>query len=57
MQDFYRRGITYKDWAEKHGFKPDQVRDVLRKPGPCRRGYSHRIAVLLGIKDGIIEDC
>lgn len=55
-EEFYRKGITVKGWAEKHGFKQHQVVDVLRKPGPCRYGNSHKIAVLLGIKDGVIDD-
>ncbi len=54
--DFYRKGITVKDWAERNGFKYTQVIDVLRKPGPCSYGHSHKIAVLLGIKDGVIGE-
>lgn len=55
-EELYRRGITIASWAKKNGFTADQVRDVLRKPGPCRFGYSHKIAVLMGIKEGSIED-
>lgn len=55
-EEFYRKGVTVKGWAEKNGFKPNQVVDVLRKNGPCRYGHSHKIAVLLGIKEGVIDD-
>lgn len=50
------RGKTITKWAEENGFRMDDVRDVLRKDRPCRFGESHKIAVLLGIKDGIIEE-
>lgn len=50
------RGTSITAWAKKHGFTADQVRDVLRKDSPCNFGTSHKIAVLLGIKDGIIDE-
>lgn len=55
-----REGLSYRgksmtQWANENGFTLSQVRDVLRKDRPCRIGVSHKIAVLLGIKDGIIE--
>lgn len=50
------RGKSITKWADEHGFTIDQVRDVLRKDRPCHIGVSHKIAVLLGIKDGIIEE-
>lgn len=50
------RGKSITQWAEEHGFTVDQVRDVLRKDRPCRIGVSHKVAVLMGIKDGIIEE-
>jgi len=49
-------GTSITEWARKHGFSADQVRDVLRKDAPCRFGKSHKIAVLLGIKDGVIQE-
>ena len=54
-KEFNQKGVTVKGWAARNGFKYQQVIDVLRKPGPCRYGQSHKIAVLLGLKDGIIE--
>ncbi|MDD5328788.1 MAG: DNA-binding protein [Sulfuricella sp.] len=54
-EELFRKGISVTQWANENGFKPGQVRDVLRKNTPCRFGYSHKIAVLLGIKNGEIE--
>jgi gp16 family phage-associated protein len=50
------RGKSMTQWAHENGFTLSQVRDVLRKDRPCRIGVSHKIAVLLGIKDGIIDE-
>lgn len=50
------RGTTIKDWAAKHGVKECVVRSVLKNNYPCRTGESHKVAVLLRIKDGIIEE-
>lgn len=55
-KELARRGMSVTAWAKSHGFTVDQVRDVLRKNRPCNFGASHRIAVLLGIKDGIIDE-
>lgn len=51
-----RHGVSFAAWARKNGVTADQVRDVLRKETPCNWGASHKIAVLLGIKDGVIDD-
>jgi gp16 family phage-associated protein len=51
-----RKGISITRWALEHGVTVSQVRDVLRKERPCRIGHSHKVAVLLGIKDGEIVD-
>jgi gp16 family phage-associated protein len=50
------RGISVTAWAKRYGFTADQVRDVLRKERPCNFGASHKIAVLLGIKAGVIDE-
>lgn len=52
--EFFKQGVSIADWARAHGFKYSQVIDVLRADRPCRRGNSHKIAVLLGIKSGAI---
>ncbi|UCV08477.1 hypothetical protein [Dechloromonas denitrificans] len=56
-RDLVRHGISVAAWARQHGVTSGQVRDVLRKDCPCNWGASHKIAVLLGIKDGVIDDC
>lgn len=54
--DMHRRGETIVGWARKNGFKPDNVRAVIYGHGKGCWGESHKIAVMLGIKDGeIIE--
>lgn len=54
--DLVRRGISLVEWARRNGVNPENVRDVLRKDRPCKFGESHKIAVLLGIKDGVINE-
>lgn len=53
-EEFYKQGESIADWARKHEVRYSQVIDVLRSDRQCRRGNSHKIAVLLGIKDGVI---
>lgn len=55
-EEFFKQGVSIAEWARKHGFKYSQVVDVLRTDRQCCRGNSHKIAVLLGIKDGVIRD-
>lgn len=49
-----RQGITVKDWAEQHGLTASTVYAVLNGQKKCLRGKSHRAAVLLGIKEGVV---
>ena len=51
-----RKGQTAKDFAKKHELNASTVYAVLSGQSQCRRGEAHRAAVLLGIKDGVIED-
>lgn len=53
--DFNRIGKPVTEWAREHGFKPTLVYEVLRGRILCKRGKSHEIAVLLGLKDGEIQ--
>jgi gp16 family phage-associated protein len=53
---FNREGKSVTGWAREHGFTPALVFMVLGGKRPCLRGQSHRIAVKLGIKDGVIAD-
>lgn len=50
-----KRGQSAKDFAIQHQLNPSTVYAVLSGQSQCRRGEAHRAAVLLGIKDGVIE--
>jgi len=54
--EFDRLGISIAGWARKHGFTRGLVYEVLARRKKCKRGNSHKIAVLLGLKDGVITD-
>lgn len=56
MAEFHRAGKSVLSWATEHGFNANMVYDILKGNRKCLRGQSHRIAVRLGIKDGVIED-
>lgn len=53
--EMVRRGQTVADWARKHEVSAVMVRKILSGTVKCNYGESHKIAVLLGIKDGVIE--
>lgn len=50
-----KRGQSAKDFARLYDLNPSTVYAVLSGQSHCRRGEAHRAAVLLGIKDGVIE--
>lgn len=50
-----RKGISKADWARKHGIKPGVLYEIFSRRSSCRRGEAHRAAVLLGLKEGVIE--
>lgn len=52
--EFERRGESVAAWAREHGFPRSLVYQVVRGELRCHRGQSHKIAVLLGMKDGVI---
>ncbi len=47
-----RTGQSVAGWARKHGVDQALTHEVLRGAKKGHYGESHRIAVLLGIKDG-----
>lgn len=49
------QGQSMADWARENGFNPELVRRVLLGRGKHLRGESHKIAVKLGLKEGIIR--
>lgn len=54
--EFMRKGISFSSWARANGFDKATVSQVLSGCNAATRGQGHKIAVLLGIKDGeIIE--
>lgn len=54
--DWLRKGMSQNDWARKHGFGNVTVSQVLNGRNAGSRGVGHKIAVLLGIKDGEIVE-
>ncbi len=53
QQEFTRRGLSVSEWARIRGFSTGLVYQVLSGKRKAMRGQSHRIAVALGLKDGI----
>ncbi|MEC5319016.1 DNA-binding protein [Brenneria populi subsp. brevivirga] len=54
-----RQGIATSELARKYGFNANLVYNILNDDDvsprhKCRFGESHRIAVTLGLKDGVI---
>lgn len=56
LNDFKRKGISLASWSKKNGFSPVTVFQVLNGTNSCSRGVGHKIAVILGIKEGEIVD-
>ncbi|EJM83602.1 DNA-binding protein [Pseudomonas sp. GM67] len=54
--DLDRRGISIAEFSRKNGLNKNLVSDLLNGRIKGRRGEAHRAAVLLGIKDGVIEE-
>lgn len=56
--DFKRKGISIAAWARDHNVSRSLVYAVLSDSTPraCAFGMSHRVAVLLGLKDGELAD-
>ena len=53
--DLDRRGVSIAEFSRKHELNKNLVSDLLNGRIKGRRGEAHRAAVLLGIKDGVIE--
>lgn len=54
--EWLRKGMGQNDWARANGFTPATVSQVLNGRNSGARGVGHKIAVMLGIKDGEIID-
>jgi gp16 family phage-associated protein len=53
--EFNRTGKSITGWARAHGYTAPLVFEVLRGRLKGKRGKAHEVAVLLGLKDGVIE--
>lgn len=51
----HKRGVTIREWARQNGLSERIVHEVLRGRFKGKYGQAHRAAVLLGIKDGVLE--
>jgi len=51
---FLRRGISIASWARANGFDKATVSQVITGQNLASRGTGHKIAVMLGLKDGEI---
>lgn len=56
LAQFYARGETVRGWAARHGLSAAIVYKVLQGRLAGRRGQAHRAAVLLGLKQGVVDD-
>jgi gp16 family phage-associated protein len=54
--EFQRKGISIGSWADQHGFSRASVNQVLTGRNAASVGTGHKIAVLLGLKDGEIVE-
>lgn len=52
-RQFNRVGKSVAQWSREHNVSQSMTYQVLRGDKKGDRGDAHRIAVLLGIKDGI----
>ena len=51
---FEDAGMSVAEWARVQGFSTGLVYQVLEGRRKCLRGQSHRIAVALGLKEGLM---
>lgn len=56
LADFSSRGISIRSWAIARGLAPSTVHSLLKGRLTGRIGESHKAAVMLGIKNGVIEN-
>lgn len=56
LADFKAAGITVSEWARANSFHRMTVVDLLRGANQGLRGESHRCAVALGLKAGVVVD-
>lgn len=54
--EFKRMGVSVTAWALANGFSTNLVFEVLAGRKKCIRGQAHKVAVKLGLKEGLICD-
>lgn len=54
--EFNRLGVSMAAWARQHQVGRSLLYEVLAGRKKCKRGDSHKIAVLLGLKTGSIVE-
>ena len=52
LDGFARKGLSIRKWAIANNFHPATVSKVIRGQRGTRIGQGHKIAVMLGIKEG-----
>lgn len=55
-EEFLRKGMSIGAWADRHGFSRPTVSQVISGKNRGTRGEGHKIAVMLGLKDGEITE-
>lgn len=55
-RELAQRGIAVSEWARQMGYSPSLVHQVLAGRLKCVRGQAHEIAVVLGLKTGLVGD-
>lgn len=55
LVEFERHGITVTQWAHEHDVPRHAVFAALAGKTKGKHGNAHKVAVLLGIKDGVID--
>ena len=54
-REFDERGQSIAEWSRCHNLSVFTVYRVLKNAGLAKRGESHRAAVLLGLKQGVVS--
>jgi len=53
-RELAERGIAVNEWARQMGYSPGLVHQVLAGRLKCVRGQAHDVAVVLGLKFGLV---
>lgn len=54
LSELRHAGISVDSWAKANGFSASTVKSVLYGHSKGLRGESHRVAVALGLKSGVV---